>query len=115
MSNETSQPASGKSPLSADEVRRIARLARLNPTEEQVERYRRELSDVLAWASALEEVDAEGLRPMAAPADAESHPHVRLDPDVPGPMLDRSVIDEIGPSVDGGFFVVPKVFGDGGA
>lgn len=115
MSNGIEPSSLDGSAISADEVRRVARLARLMPTDEQVERYRRELGDVLAWASALKEVDAEGLRPMAAPADAESHPHVRLDPDVPGVMLDRSVIDGIGPMVDDGFFVVPKVFGDGGA
>lgn len=115
MSNETEPSSFDEAAISADEVRRVARLARLMPTGEQVDRYRRELGEVLAWASALEEVDASGLRPMAAPADAESHPGVRLDPDVPGPMLEPGVIERIAPSVDDGFFVVPKVFGDGGA
>ena len=114
MADETQANPAGGSPLRADDVRRVARLARLSPSDEQVERYRHELGAGLELAASLDEVDGSALRPMAAPADADDGTHVRLDSDVPGPMLEPGVVGDLGPVVEDGFFAVPKVLGDGG-
>ena len=57
--------ADGNARLTADEVRHIALLARVGMTDEEVERMRDTLSDILAQFEALREVDAGDLQPTA--------------------------------------------------
>jgi aspartyl-tRNA(Asn)/glutamyl-tRNA(Gln) amidotransferase subunit C len=49
--------------LTRDEVLKLARLARLELTEEEVEAYRVQLSDILAYVEQLQDADVEGLEP----------------------------------------------------
>lgn len=51
--------------LSKTEVEKIARLARLRLTDEEVERYRGELSAILGYIDQLNEVDTKGVTPTA--------------------------------------------------
>ncbi|MEX2375462.1 MAG: Asp-tRNA(Asn)/Glu-tRNA(Gln) amidotransferase subunit GatC [Dehalococcoidia bacterium] len=53
--------------LTSDEVRHIARLARLALTDDEVERYREQLSGILAHCEALSEIDTTDV-----PATAQS-------------------------------------------
>jgi len=53
---------SEKALLSTDAVRRIARLARLSLSDDEVEVFARELSDILAYVNLLQEVDTENVR-----------------------------------------------------
>lgn len=55
----------GNARLTADEVRHIALLARVGMTDEEVERMRDTLSDILAQFEALREVDTGDLEPTA--------------------------------------------------
>ncbi len=57
--------ADGKARLTGDEVRHIALLARVGMTDEEVERMRDTLSDILAQFEALREVDTGDLQPTA--------------------------------------------------
>lgn len=57
--------ADGDARLTADEVRHIALLARVGMTEDEVERMRDTLSDILAQFEALREVDTGDLEPTA--------------------------------------------------
>ena len=96
-------------PLGLDEVRTIARLARLEFDEEGLERMRSELENILDWMARLDEVDTEGVEPLA-------HVH-----DVSCPMRDDVVTPSLGgeravavaPAHDGTAFEVPKVIGEG--
>ncbi len=47
--------------LTKDEVRHIAKLARLNLSEEEVEKFTKELSSILDYVDQLQEVDTEGV------------------------------------------------------
>lgn len=49
--------------LTREDVLKLARLARLDLTDEEVELYRKELSDVLQYVAQLDEVDTDGLQP----------------------------------------------------
>ncbi len=49
--------------LSREEVLHIARLARLGLTEEDVERFREQLSNILENFEVLKEVESEGVTP----------------------------------------------------
>lgn len=51
------------SKLSRDDVLKLARLARLSLSDEEVEQYRSELSDILEYVEQLSSVDVEGLKP----------------------------------------------------
>lgn len=106
--------------LSADEVRRIARLSKLELDDAQVEIERARLSAVLAYVERLRELDLEGVEPMTR-ASTEG---ARLREDEPGQPLDPAVLADLAPgvfeSVDAGgrtqrFIRVPKVLGEGGA
>lgn len=49
--------------LSRDDVLKLARLARLTVTDEEVEKYRTELSGILQYVEQLQTADVTGLQP----------------------------------------------------
>jgi len=49
--------------LSRDDVLKLAQLARLDLTDEEVEEYSRELTEILHYVEQLQAVDIEGLQP----------------------------------------------------
>ncbi len=49
--------------LSRDDVLKLARLARLTITDEEVERYRKELSEILKYVELLQTADVTDLQP----------------------------------------------------
>ncbi|MEI8230351.1 MAG: Asp-tRNA(Asn)/Glu-tRNA(Gln) amidotransferase subunit GatC [Candidatus Peregrinibacteria bacterium] len=52
-------------PLSPAQVRHIAKLARLEISDAEVEKYSRELSSILSYIEKLKEVDTTGVEPTA--------------------------------------------------
>lgn len=101
--------------LSAAQVHHIARLARLELTDQQAERYRHDLIKVLAWAALLDQEDLTHLEPMAAVCDDDGTlPAPCWALDEPGPMLGPDVLGSIAPAMDGPFIAVPKVLDGGG-
>lgn len=50
--------------VDADTVRRIARLARLRVTEEEISALQGELSGILDWIEQLDEVDTSAVEPL---------------------------------------------------
>ena len=52
--------------LSKEEVEHIAELARLELTEEEIERYRSQLSDILDYADRLQALDTSDIPPTAS-------------------------------------------------
>ena len=91
-------------PLSDDEVRRIAALARLDLTDADVRRFATQLTAIVGYASAIEEADTSQLPP---PPPVE--PVTRADVQAPG--LDREAGLSGAPDAarDAGLFRVPKV------
>jgi len=51
--------------ISKEEVKHIAKLARLGLTEEEIEKFQKELSAILDYIEKLKEVDIEGVEPMS--------------------------------------------------
>lgn len=51
--------------LSNDEIKHIAKLARLDLTEAELEKYGGQLSNVLSYIEQLKEVDIKGVEPTA--------------------------------------------------
>lgn len=51
--------------LTRDDVLKLASLARLSLTDEEVEEYRRDLSSILDYVQQLQDVDVSGLEPTS--------------------------------------------------
>ena len=51
--------------LSHDEVWKIARLARLKLTDAEVEKFSKQLSDILSFSKMIDEVDTSKVEPIA--------------------------------------------------
>ena len=95
------------SPLSEDEVRRIAALARLDLTDTEVQRFATQLTAIVGYAAAIDDADTSRLAAPPAPTPAEGVGR----PDVTVPGLPRAEALEGAPeaAVDAGLFRVPKV------
>jgi aspartyl-tRNA(Asn)/glutamyl-tRNA(Gln) amidotransferase subunit C len=93
------------SSLGRAEVARIAGLARLELTEEELDRFTGQLATVLDHASDIEALDLSGLEPMAHPLEI----HNVLRPDEPHPCLDRAAVLAAAPAVEGHRFRVPRI------
>lgn len=92
-------------PLSAEEVRHIARLTRLGLGDDEVERMRVQLADILAYFQSLAAVDTEGVEPTGHSTEIDT---VMRD-DVPAASLDRQEVLENAPDQNGEFFRVPRI------
>ena len=91
--------------LSADEVRQVARLARLALRPDEVERYRAQLSAILDAVDLLSALDASGVPPTSSALD-EVGP---LRPDEARPPLSQEEALANAPERRDGSFALPKV------
>jgi aspartyl-tRNA(Asn)/glutamyl-tRNA(Gln) amidotransferase subunit C len=91
--------------LTPDQVRNIARLARLAVDEGELDSHVRDLSSILDLVDRMNAVDATGVPPMAHP----QHLVQRLRPDVVTEENDRERLQRSAPAVEGGFYLVPRV------
>ncbi|MEZ5695475.1 MAG: Asp-tRNA(Asn)/Glu-tRNA(Gln) amidotransferase subunit GatC [Sphingomonadaceae bacterium] len=91
-------------------VAKIASLARIEMTEEELDRLAPELSGILDWVEQLSEVDTSSVEPMTAVIPNT----LRLRDDVvdDDPLTGGNVRDKVlanAPAAEHGFFGVPKV------
>ncbi|TAN50329.1 MAG: Asp-tRNA(Asn)/Glu-tRNA(Gln) amidotransferase subunit GatC [Methylococcaceae bacterium] len=91
--------------LSAEEVHKIAWLARLAITPDQVDAYARDLSSILGFVEQMNAVDTADVMPMAHPQDLSQ----RLRPDLVSETDQRELFQSIAPKVEAGLYLVPKV------
>jgi aspartyl-tRNA(Asn)/glutamyl-tRNA(Gln) amidotransferase subunit C len=91
--------------IDAATVRKVAHLARIRVEEDKLEPLAAELSGILAWIEQLNEVDTEGVQPMAS-TEAVKLP---MREDVVTDGGDPAKVLANAPKADRGFFVVPKV------
>jgi aspartyl-tRNA(Asn)/glutamyl-tRNA(Gln) amidotransferase subunit C len=91
--------------LDHDQVRRLARLARISIRPEETEAVLEQLNRVLGLIDEMRRVDTTGVEPMAHPLDAEQ----RLRPDTVTETNRRELYQSVAPAVEGGLYLVPKV------
>jgi aspartyl-tRNA(Asn)/glutamyl-tRNA(Gln) amidotransferase subunit C len=91
--------------LTREEVEHIAALARLELTEEEKDRYREQLSDILAYAARLQRLDTSGIVPSAAMLVRRAP----LRPDAARPGLASETVLGSAPQAEAGQFRVPPV------
>jgi aspartyl-tRNA(Asn)/glutamyl-tRNA(Gln) amidotransferase subunit C len=86
-------------------VRHIAHLARIAVTDDEVERLKGEINDVLAFVEQLSEADVASVEPMTSVTPMA----MKKRPDV---VSDGEIADDIvrnAPAAQDHFFLVPKV------
>jgi aspartyl-tRNA(Asn)/glutamyl-tRNA(Gln) amidotransferase subunit C len=91
--------------LKRDDVERIAHLARLAIVDEAIPEYAQNLSKILDFVAQMNAVDTGHVTPMAHPLDVPQ----RLRPDVVTEPDQRELFQSIGPQVEDGCYLVPKV------
>jgi len=90
--------------IDRDQVLHVARLARLELSDEEVERMAGELSGILDHVDKIAELDLEGVEPTDHVVALENV----LRPDEPRPSLPRERALENAPDPDDGAFRVPS-------
>jgi len=91
--------------VSSDQVRHIAKLARIGMSDAEIEALVPELNNILGWVEQLGEVDTDGVEPLATVIDLK----LRLRDDA---VTDGNIRDAVlanAPEAQHGFFAVPKV------
>jgi aspartyl-tRNA(Asn)/glutamyl-tRNA(Gln) amidotransferase subunit C len=96
------------SDLNQRDVQRIADLARLELTAEELDLFTRQLGDILAYVEQIKTLDTAGVAPTS---QVQNRPVDRDD--VPGPTLSRSELLANAPdaALESGLFKVPRVIG----
>ena len=89
--------------ISKDEVLHVARLARLELTDDEVAKFQEQLSAILDAVSTVSELDLSDVPPTAHPLEIQN----AWDEDVPRPCLPIDDVFANAPDRDGGFFRVP--------
>lgn len=91
--------------LSADDVRRIASLARLEVSADEIDQVLGQLNDIFGLIEQMQAVDTQGIEPMAHPQDLT----LRLRDDLVSEADRRALFQSIAPQVEDGLYLVPKV------
>src|SRR5947209_1320950 len=91
--------------ITREDVLHVAKLARLELSDEELERMREQLSAILEAVGKVAELDLEGVEPTAHPLDLVN---VFAD-DEPRPSLPREEALANAPDPEDGFFGVPAV------
>lgn len=95
----------GTAKITAQDVRHVATLARLDVTEDEVELFAGQLAAVLEHAEDVEALDTEGVPPTAHPLPLVNV----LREDVARPGADRDEILAMAPAAEDGRFRVPRI------
>jgi aspartyl-tRNA(Asn)/glutamyl-tRNA(Gln) amidotransferase subunit C len=91
--------------VSPEQVRHIAKLARIAMNDQEIERLAPELNNILGWVEQLAEVNTDGVEPLTAVIDLK----LRLRDDVVNDGNIRDAVLANAPDAQHGFFAVPKV------
>ncbi len=91
--------------ISTDDVKHVAKLARLELTEEEINKYSKQLGEILKYVEQMNEVDTTGIEPM---------PHAIpvynvMREDVVKYEQTKQELMANAPYEEDGFFRVPKI------
>ena len=91
--------------IERSDVAKVARLARIGLSEEQLKLFSGQLEDIITFIDKLKEVDVSSVTPMSHVLEINNV----LRPDVVASSLDKNVVLANAPHNAQGHFVVPKV------
>jgi aspartyl-tRNA(Asn)/glutamyl-tRNA(Gln) amidotransferase subunit C len=91
--------------LSIDDVKKVARLARLQVSEQEAETAHAQLSGIFGLIEEMQAVDTTGIAPMSHAQDVTQ----RLREDKVTETDQRELFQSIAPQVEAGLYLVPQV------
>jgi len=91
--------------MKIEDVRKVAALARLSLSDEELATYGEQLTKILKYVEVLNEVDLDGVEPMPHAVELQNV----FRQDVRQPSLDRSAALANAPKTDGKYFQVPQI------
>ena len=91
--------------LSQDDVKRIARLARIEIDDAQATATQGQLNTIFGLIAAMQAVDTSGVAPMAHAQEV----YQRLRDDVVSETDRRAAFQAVAPAVEDGLYLVPRV------
>ena len=94
--------------ITPDDVAKVASLARLRLTDDELDRFTHQLSDILDHVADMEALDLADVEPMARPVPLANV----FRADEPGTPLDRDEVLAAAPASEDGQFRVPPVLGE---
>ena len=96
------------SKITADDVRKVAQLARLDLPDDTIATYTGQLERILDYVDQLQAVDTEGVLPTTRAVEVvnATREDTVVDTDVREDLLDQA------PQREGDFFRVPKILAD---
>jgi aspartyl-tRNA(Asn)/glutamyl-tRNA(Gln) amidotransferase subunit C len=92
--------------LTRQDVEKIANLARLSITDEEMPVYVTSLSSIVAFVDELSRAETGSVEPMAHPLDGQ---HQRLRDDAISETDEHEKYQRNAPQVQAGLYVVPRV------
>lgn len=95
--------------LSIEDVRKVAALARLKLSDDQLQQLTPKLAQVLSYVATLSEVDTDNVEPMAHAIELTNV--LREDAVTPGLARDAALSNA--PKTDGKYFLVPPILEGG--
>ena len=96
------------SPLRREDVAKVAKLARLSLTDEELDLFTDQLGQILEHANDMSSLNLDGVIPTAHPFGLIN---VVRD-DVMRPSLNRDVVLAMAPDAEEGRFAVPRIMGE---
>lgn len=90
--------------VTAETVKKIARLSRLHVEPDRLEFLADEMNGLLAWIEQLGEVDVTGVEPMTSAVEMAAP--MRKDEITDGGVRDKVLANA--PKTEAGYFVVPR-------
>jgi aspartyl-tRNA(Asn)/glutamyl-tRNA(Gln) amidotransferase subunit C len=91
--------------LTTEDVRKVARLARLAMNEAEIDAARSQLSGIFELIAEMQAVDTRNIAPMSHAQDVSQ----RLREDVVTAKNERDAFQAIAPQVEAGLYLVPQV------
>ena len=91
--------------LSTQDVRDIAKLAKLQINQDELDRYKQDLSRILEFVEQMNQADVDNIEPMAHPQDMMQP----LRADEVGETNQREKFQKIAPATQDGLYLVPQV------
>ena len=95
--------------LTKEEVLKVAHLARLEFKEDEIEKFRGDLNNIIKFIEELQEVDTNGVEPMYQ-VNYEQENNFRADEIKESLSRDKAMLKAT--QKEDGMFIVPKVVGE---
>ena len=95
--------------LTATDVKKIAHLARLNMSEQEITTFTQELSGILDFVEQMNQAQTDNLQPLAHSLDVSQ----RVRQDEVTETDRRAAYQAIAPLVEAGLYMVPQVIEGG--